>query len=489
MQPIIGTLSDKSTSKYGRRRPYMVGGTIAVVTCYLILGWAKEIAGLFVSNAERQRRFAIILAIIDIFILDFVINVAQATCRALVVDTLSISQQHAGAAWVSRMAGIGHLLVYAVGAMDLKAIMGNTLGDTQFKKVCVIAAISMAVAQGLSCWAVQERVLVEERETKDKGQSLISIASQIYSTLLHLPERIQAICWVQFWSWIGWFPFLFYGSTWVGEIYLRYHPDRDQSKEALDEVGQQGSRALIVYSIVTTVASIVLPRFIQNPGEDERSYTVRPPRSLGSYVSNMRWRKPSMLRSWALANLLFTTTMIFAPIVRSVAFATVLMGICGIPAAIGGLAAVTFLGVEVNRMSSGLPITRSRTSSHRKSTESAIELDGGPVTRSRSSSPKMLHLRHDSNASLVPNSTGELSGIYLGILNIYTTLPQFVGTGISWIVFSILEPGKSPELATDFDPDQQEDHAGISAIGVCLFIGALSAGGAAWACRRLKSAH
>ena len=150
---------------------------------------------------------------------------------------------------------------------------------------------------------------------------------------------------------------------------------------------------------------------------------------------------------------------------------------------------MTFLGVEVNRMSSGLPITRSRTSSHRKSTESAIELDGGPVTRSRSSSPKMLHLRHDSSASLVPNPTGELSGIYLGILNIYTTLPQFVGTGISWIVFSILEPGKSPELATDFDPDQQEDHAGISAIGICLFIGALSAVGAAWACRRLKSAY
>lgn len=61
------------------------------------------------------------------------------------------------------MVGIGHLLVYAVGAMNLRSILGNTFGDTQFKKVCVIAAIAMAVAQGLSCWAVQERVLVAER--------------------------------------------------------------------------------------------------------------------------------------------------------------------------------------------------------------------------------------------------------------------------------------------------------------------------------------
>ena len=50
-------------------------------------------------------------------------------------------------------------------------------------------------------------------------------------------------------------------------------------------------------------------------------------------------------------------------------------------------------------------------------------------------------------------STGELAGIYLGVLNVYTTLPQFVGTMISWVVFSILEPG--PEPATDNTSDAQ----------------------------------
>lgn len=43
MQPIIGMISDKSTSKYGRRRPFMVGGTVAVAVCLLILGWAMDI--------------------------------------------------------------------------------------------------------------------------------------------------------------------------------------------------------------------------------------------------------------------------------------------------------------------------------------------------------------------------------------------------------------------------------------------------------------
>lgn len=79
------------------------------------------------------------------------------------MDTLPIAKQQLGAAWISRMVGIGHLMVYAVGALDLKAVLGNVGGDTQFKKVCVIAALAMAMAQGVSCYAVHERVLVADR--------------------------------------------------------------------------------------------------------------------------------------------------------------------------------------------------------------------------------------------------------------------------------------------------------------------------------------
>lgn len=71
--------------------------------------------------------------------------------------------------------------------------------------------------------------------------------------------------------------------------------------------------------------------------------------------------------------------------------------------------------------------------------------------------------------------SGDLSGVYLGILNVYTTLPQFIGTFISWIVFSILEPGKSPELAHEAHPSEHHSTDGPNAIAVCLFIGALAA--------------
>ena len=61
----------------------------------------------------------------------------------------------------SRVTGLGQLLVYAVGSLDLNKVFGDHfLGDTQFKKVCVIASLALVVAQGITCWAVSERILV-----------------------------------------------------------------------------------------------------------------------------------------------------------------------------------------------------------------------------------------------------------------------------------------------------------------------------------------
>ena len=54
------------------------------------------------------------------------------------------------------------MLVFGLGALDLNAILPPMFGDTQFKKVCLLAAIVMVVTQFTTCWAVHERVLVSD---------------------------------------------------------------------------------------------------------------------------------------------------------------------------------------------------------------------------------------------------------------------------------------------------------------------------------------
>jgi len=170
--------------------------------------------------------------------------------------------------------------------------------------------------------------------------------------------------------------------------------------------------------------------------------------------------------------------------------ATVIVSVCGIPWAIACWAPFAFMGIEINRLTT--PSTMLANGSSYRRLSNADDFD------SSAPSPTFLRLHHldrdmddspsPSSSSAADNSTGETAGIYLGILNLFTTLPQFVGTFISMIVFSILEPGKSPELHEDgSEEDVKKAADGPNAIAVCLFIGALSAIGAAYATTRMKA--
>lgn len=141
-----------------------------------------------------------------------------------------------------------------------------------------------------------------------------------------------------------------------------------------------------------------------------------------------------------------------------------LTGVESSPWAIAGWAPSAFLGIEVNKLASA----------------------GGSAYRPLASQDIELTVLGEGSED--EGSSAELSGIYFGILNVYTTLPQFVGTFISMIVFALLEPGKSRELGAD--GGKQTPSAaptGPNAISVCLFIGAMSTIVSAFVTRKLRT--
>jgi solute carrier family 45 protein 1/2/4 len=109
MQPVVGVIADRSTSRYGRRRPFMVGCTILTSLFLLLLGWTKEVVGLFAIEKETVKNATIVLAVFSIYGIDFAINAVQGSCRGLIVDTLPIPKQQAGSSWASRMVAVGSL--------------------------------------------------------------------------------------------------------------------------------------------------------------------------------------------------------------------------------------------------------------------------------------------------------------------------------------------------------------------------------------------
>lgn len=53
IQPLIGVIADRSRSKWGRRRPFMVFGSFVVAFCLIVLGWTAEIVAMFVKEPEK----------------------------------------------------------------------------------------------------------------------------------------------------------------------------------------------------------------------------------------------------------------------------------------------------------------------------------------------------------------------------------------------------------------------------------------------------
>ncbi len=69
------------------------------------------------------------------------------------------------------------------------------------------------------------------------------------------------------------------------------------------------------------------------------------------------------------------------------------------------------------------------------------------------------------------------AGVYLGIHNVFATVPQFLATGVSMVVFGVLEPGVSPELGGGVGGVGEEEgkvvRGRLAGTAVCLAIGAV----------------
>jgi solute carrier family 45 protein 1/2/4 len=228
------------------------------------------------------------------------------------------------------MSAIGHGIAFATGAIDLPSLFGPSLGKTQFQQLTVLAALALVGTCGITSWAVTERVLLSTASKPNKEGELYQVVSHIWTTITHLPPRIRAICMAQFWAWIGWFPFLFYSTTWIGETYFRYDAAHDakQSGDALGEVGRVGSKAFIIYSLITFFGSWFLPLVIKSP--DDHGYTQRPPQSIRVAVDKFNKYKPDLLTAWMFSHATFAAAMLFAPFARSFRSATVLVCLCGL---------------------------------------------------------------------------------------------------------------------------------------------------------------
>lgn len=211
VQPIIGALSDKTTSRFGRRRPYLLGGAILASLAL----WAfpnSSIIAQFFGNS-----FGVVLApwaglavaAFMIWIIDACVNVAQGPYRALVPDVVPKEQHGLANSFLSFAIGLGSVIAAATPPVLSKFFNITMSIPAQF----IMAAIAFTGAMLVTCIAIKEKQYVAPKEEKSK-ETKQSFWTSMKDFLTTSPEIVK-ICTLQFFTWIGVMCLLLYFTLFV----------------------------------------------------------------------------------------------------------------------------------------------------------------------------------------------------------------------------------------------------------------------------------
>lgn len=122
VQPFVGIWSDKCTSKYGRRRPFILVGSFMISIAVIIIGFSADIGYLLGDSKEHCSTFkgtrtrAAVVFIIGFWLLDLANNTVQGPARALLADLSGPDQRNTANAVFCLWMAIGNILGFSAGA-------------------------------------------------------------------------------------------------------------------------------------------------------------------------------------------------------------------------------------------------------------------------------------------------------------------------------------------------------------------------------------
>ncbi|TVY18720.1 General alpha-glucoside permease [Lachnellula arida] len=285
LQPYIGYKSDFCTHRSGRRRPFMIYGTLATIICINLLAWTSEIIRLIshVLGASAHglgSKFVIqVLAIALVWALNIAIQPVQSSIRALIVDACLDSQAAQANSFASFAVIVGSAIGYGCGFIEMPKV-AEWFHDPQFKGLSLIASVSLGVTIVITSTMVEEKP-VDSDAAEYERSGVLQIWREIWKAIRTLPSTIKTICMVQFFAWLAWFPFLF-NNVFYPMNENHHHAlliDLDEAQILLEKMGPTSTRfynalkeqsirhavlAMLVFSIVALGVNLCLPYLITN---------------------------------------------------------------------------------------------------------------------------------------------------------------------------------------------------------------------------------
>ena len=255
VQPIIGYYSDKTWGRFGRRKPYIMVGTIL---CCLALLFLPNSANFF------QAKSALLIGAGMLMVMDASINIAMEPFRALVADNLSEKQSTLGFSIQTFLIGIG-----AVIGSWLPYIMFNYFGVSSSAPQGMVAdnvtySFYVGAAVFLFCILItvlfsKEYAPAEYELYHGKVEHEKAKFSDILTDFKKMPRTMRQLGLVQFFSWFALFSMWVFTTPAIAHHVYGLSIDDTSSDEFRDAQNWTGI-IFGVYNGVSAIYALMLPK-------------------------------------------------------------------------------------------------------------------------------------------------------------------------------------------------------------------------------------
>lgn len=254
VQPIVGTLSDKTWCRFGRRIPYLFVGALVAVLVMCLLPNAGSL-GMAVSTA-------MVFGLISLMFLDTSINMAMQPFKMLVGDMVNEKQKALAYSIQSFLCNAGSLVGYVfpflftfLGISNVAA--KGVVPDSVIYSFYIGAAILILCVIYTSA-KVKEMPPKEYAEYHGLDKPLNEEKVNIVKLLRNAPKAFWTVGLVQFFSWAA---FLYMWNYTNGAIAETCWQTTDPTSAGFQEAGNWVGILFTVQAIGSVVWAMALPRF------------------------------------------------------------------------------------------------------------------------------------------------------------------------------------------------------------------------------------
>lgn len=254
VQPIVGTLSDKTWCRFGRRIPYLFVGALMAVLVMCLLPNAGSL-GMAVSTA-------MVFGLISLMFLDTSINMAMQPFKMLVGDMVNEKQKALAYSIQSFLCNAGSLVGYVfpflftfLGISNVAA--KGVVPDSVIYSFYIGAAILILCVIYTSV-KVKEMPPKEYAEYHGLDKPLNEEKVNVIKLLRNAPKAFWTVGLVQFFSWAA---FLYMWNYTNGAIAETCWHTTDPTSAGFQEAGNWVGILFAVQAIGSVVWAMMLPRF------------------------------------------------------------------------------------------------------------------------------------------------------------------------------------------------------------------------------------